>query len=152
VFLLDTNHLSILQRRTEPEFSRIDARMQRHPVAHFHVSLVSFHEQLLGCHAYVNAAKSEAGVVRGYEMLQRMLVSFATYEVIPFDAPAAAVFRELRHDSAARRVGTMDLRIAATAIARGLVVLTTNTVDFERIPGVPFEDWTAAEIDDGTDE
>ena len=36
----------------------------------------------------------------------------------------------------------MDLRIGAIAIANGMTVLTCNTVDFERIPGLSFEDWT----------
>jgi tRNA(fMet)-specific endonuclease VapC len=35
----------------------------------------------------------------------------------------------------------MDLRIAAIAIANQMTLLTQNTVDFERIPGLQIDDW-----------
>jgi tRNA(fMet)-specific endonuclease VapC len=40
------------------------------------------------------------------------------------------------------RIGTVDLRIASIALARGFTVLTRNLVDFERVPGLAAEDWT----------
>jgi tRNA(fMet)-specific endonuclease VapC len=60
--------------------------------------------------------------------------------VLPYGESADEVFRELKQKKI--RVGTMDLRIGATAIANGMIVLTRNTVDFERIPDLQFEDWT----------
>lgn len=36
----------------------------------------------------------------------------------------------------------MDLRIAAIVIANQMTLLTRNTVDFERVPNLAFEDWT----------
>ncbi len=44
--------------------------------------------------------------------------------------------------AASLRVNTMDLRIAAIALSQDMTVLTRNTVDFERVPNLKFEDWT----------
>ncbi|MHC5855018.1 type II toxin-antitoxin system VapC family toxin [uncultured Nostoc sp.] len=40
------------------------------------------------------------------------------------------------------RVSTMDLRIAAIAISRNLVLLTRNVSDFNKVSGLVMEDWT----------
>ena len=41
------------------------------------------------------------------------------------------------------QIGPMDLRIASIVLANDMVLLTRNTVDFERIPGLRFEDWSS---------
>jgi len=48
MFLLDTDHLVILQRQNEPEYERLRAAMSRRSAGEFYLSLVSFHEQILG--------------------------------------------------------------------------------------------------------
>ena len=53
-YLLDTDHISILQRRSGPEFAILSARISRESRADLGFSIVSFHEQVLGCHAYIN--------------------------------------------------------------------------------------------------
>ena len=37
----------------------------------------------------------------------------------------------------------MDLLIAAHALSLGLTVVTNNTREFERIPGLAVEDWVS---------
>jgi tRNA(fMet)-specific endonuclease VapC len=74
-------------------------------------------------------------------MLARILRHFTASPVLPFDADAAAVFEVL--GARRLRVATMDLRIASTALSRGLVLVTRNATDFAGIPGLATEDWTA---------
>jgi tRNA(fMet)-specific endonuclease VapC len=39
------------------------------------------------------------------------------------------------------RIGTMDLRIASITLAHDATLLTRNSVDFARVPGLRFENW-----------
>ena len=139
-YLLDTDHISILQRRSGPEFAILWARVSRESRSDLGFSIVSFHEQVVGCHAYVNRARNVGDVVRGYDMLARALRQFAAAPVVTFDASAGAVFDGL--GSRRLRVKTMDLRIASIALSRGLVLLTRNAADFAKVPGLVTEDWT----------
>lgn len=36
----------------------------------------------------------------------------------------------------------MDLRIASIALVEDATVLTANTIDFEKVPGLRIDDWT----------
>lgn len=139
-YLLDTDHLSILQRQTGPAYAALRARLAPHPLTDFACSIISFHEQVLGCHTYINQARNAHEVVRGYEMLAQVLQDFVIIPVLPFDADAQLVFGQLRSQRV--RIPTMDLRIAASAASRGLTLLTRNARDFGKVPGLPIEDWT----------
>ncbi len=139
-FLLDTDHISFLQKQSGPEYAALSARVARHQQSDLALCVVSFHEQAVGCHTYVSRARSTADVVRGYRMLDRVLDAFAAAQVLPFDTAAAAVFDGLL--SLRARPATMDLRIAAIALSRGLILLTRNLRDFGKVPGLTTEDWT----------
>ena len=139
-YLLDTDHLSILQRERGPEFAVLSKRMATHDPGELALSVVSFHEQILGCHTYLSRAKAQADLVRGYGMLARVIRDFSESPVLMFDPAAASTFDDLA--SRRLRVGTMDLRIASIALSRNLVLLTRNVGDFRRVPGLLTEDWT----------
>ncbi|MEH1792335.1 MULTISPECIES: type II toxin-antitoxin system VapC family toxin [unclassified Nostoc] len=139
-YLLDTDHISFLQRRSGLEFTRLTARMGQHSSADFALSIVSFHEQVLGAHNFINRARTNADMIRGYALLLEILQGFTTAPILPFDAGAIALFDQLRSQRV--RVSTMDLRIAAIAISRNLVLLTRNFSDFNKVPGLVMEDWT----------
>jgi tRNA(fMet)-specific endonuclease VapC len=52
-YLLDTDHLVILQRQQGAEFHVLVGHIAKHARADIGFSLVSFHEQVLGCHTYI---------------------------------------------------------------------------------------------------
>ena len=64
MFLLDTDHIGILQTQANPEFAALSKRIAEHSQADFFVSIVSFHEQILGWNAYIARAK-EGHTCRG---------------------------------------------------------------------------------------
>jgi tRNA(fMet)-specific endonuclease VapC len=140
-YLLDTDHISFLQRRSGREFAKLTERIAQHPPINFALSVISFHEQVLGAHTFINRAQTKEEIVRGYNLLLQTLQGFSLAPVLPFDAAPIAIFDSLRAQGI--RSSTMDLRIASIALSRGLVLLTRNTKDFVKVPGLMIEDWTA---------
>jgi tRNA(fMet)-specific endonuclease VapC len=117
------------------------ARLARQPRNEFTFPVVSFHEQALGAHTFINRARTAADVVRGYILLMEILKGFSAAPVLPFDSAAASHFEQLQRQGV--RLATMDLRIASIALSRGLILLTRNVADFSKVPGLSTEDWTA---------
>jgi len=94
-FLLDTDHISILQKQSGAEYTALMRNVAQAQRADLTFCIVSFHEQVLGCNAYLARAKTPMAVVRGYEMFDRVLSAFAAAPVLPFDNNASAVFDNL---------------------------------------------------------
>jgi tRNA(fMet)-specific endonuclease VapC len=141
VYLLDTDILSILQIDQGVECDRVRSHINDTDPRLVFVSIVSFHEQLLGWNAYLQRAKSLEGMVHGYGKFERLLLDFSRLNVASFDQQAASQYDQLKSQNT--RIGTMDLRIAAVGLANDYTVVTRNTVDFKRVPGLRIEDWTA---------
>ena len=139
-YLLDTDHISFLQRRSSLEFTNLTARISQHSPADFVLSIVSFHEQVLGAHTFINRAQTKSDIIRGYTLLLETLQGFSIAPVLLLTAEAIAIFDEFRVQKI--RVSTMDLRIAAIALSQNLVLLTRNVSDFSKVPGLATEDWT----------
>jgi tRNA(fMet)-specific endonuclease VapC len=91
-YLLDTDHISFLQRRNCAEFSRLILRMSQYKNTDFALSIVSFHEQTLGAHNLINRAKTNTDIMRGYNLLSEILKGFAIAPVLPFDPKATLIF------------------------------------------------------------
>lgn len=140
MYLLDTDYLIILQRRSQPFFGKIAASMSQFTPADFYISIPTVHEQILGANAYISRARNIAGVIKGYRMIEVSMRDYQRFQVLPFDDAAAEIFSDLQKTL---RVGTMDLRIASIALANGMTLLTRNAVDFSRVPHLTIEDWTS---------
>jgi tRNA(fMet)-specific endonuclease VapC len=79
-------------------------------------------------------------VVKGYEMMARLVSDFKVLPLISFDAGAATTFDQLQ--SQRIQLAKMDARIAAIALSHGLILLTRNHRDFGKVAGLLIEDWT----------
>jgi len=142
MFILDTDILSIMQRRSEPESSRLMQRMIQFRFEVFHVSVVSLHEQVMGANSFIAKKTKPEEIALGYRFIDLAMIDYSRFHVLPFDEPAARRFVDLRKHRV--RIGTMDLRIAAIALSHNFAVLSRNTVDFEQVPELRCEDWTTA--------
>jgi tRNA(fMet)-specific endonuclease VapC len=140
VYVLDTDHASIIQRRSEPEFSRLDRRMRARPLSDFYFTIVAFHELVMGANLYISKAKDETGLTRGYRLMDEILAQFKPAQVLSFDEACARIYRDIRHQKI--RVGKMDLRIGAIVLSHDMTLLTRNSSDFDQIPNLRIEDWT----------
>lgn len=67
----------------------------------------------------------------------------ARLEVLPFDAAAATHFGQLRAElyNVGKPIGPYDMMIAGHARSLGLILVTNNTKEFERVPGLRVENW-----------
>lgn len=103
-------------------------------------SIVSFHEQVLGAQTFISRSRTPTDTIRGYDYLTDILRSFSAAPVLPFDQAAVTTYENLRAQRV--RIATMDLRIASIALSLGSTLLTRNSRDFGRVPGLVIEDWT----------
>jgi tRNA(fMet)-specific endonuclease VapC len=80
---------------------------------------------------------------RRSQNLQAVEQFTARLEVLPFSVKAAAHFGQIRPELA--RVGLLcgayDMLIAAHARSEGLVLITNNVREFQRMPGLRIENW-----------
>ena len=64
---------------------------------------------------------------------------YEEFEIVPFDEAAARQFEDLRRQKL--RIGSRDLKIAATALVNHALLLSANRSDFETVPGLRVENW-----------
>jgi tRNA(fMet)-specific endonuclease VapC len=83
---------------------------------------------------------ARTGSQRNLQALRRFL---AALEVAPFDAPAAEVCGSMRAWLASQGtpIGPYDVQIAAHAHTLGVTLVTNNTQEFARVPGLRIENW-----------
>ncbi|MGI8503284.1 MAG: type II toxin-antitoxin system VapC family toxin [Hassallia sp.] len=139
-YLLDTDHLSVIQRQTGQDYINLSTRMAQYPLSDFAISIVTFHEQLLGSHTYISRARNESDEVKGYEIMVRLVNDFKVLPIVSFDASAATTLSQLQAQRI--QIAKMDSRIGAIALSRRLILLTRNHRDFSKIPELLIEDWT----------
>ncbi len=139
MYLLDTDHLSVLERGGAAG-ERLRGRLQAVSPDEVAATVISYEEQTRGWLSYLAKARSLEEQVTGYSYLQRHLRVFCAIPLIAFDAAAAAIVQQLQRQRI--RIGTMDLKIASIALAQEASLLSRNVTDFQKVPGLQVEDWT----------
>jgi tRNA(fMet)-specific endonuclease VapC len=134
--LLDTDHVSLHERGHLP----LRARLASFPPEEVAGSVVTVEEMLRGRLAILARRSDGEARVPAYAKLLETVLFFSTIPVVPFDMACEQQFQAWR--ALRLRVGSRDLRIAATALVQHAVLITRNRRDFEHVPGLRIEDWS----------
>jgi tRNA(fMet)-specific endonuclease VapC len=137
--VLDTDHMSLLEWGSDAA-ARLRSRLADHAESDVATTIVNYEEQMRGWMAYLAKARSLAKQVEAYRRLRGHLENYRQIPVLDFDDRAADIYEELRR--VCKRIGTMDLKIAAIVLSRDATLLSRNNRDFAKVPGLKLKDWT----------
>jgi tRNA(fMet)-specific endonuclease VapC len=135
--LLDTNIRTFLIRRRPAALIR---RLTSSRAGELALSSITVAELRFGVEKSRDLARDQGA-------LEQFPLPFA---VVDFDRAAAVAYGRVRADLAGKGtpLGALDTLIAAHALRLHVTLVTNNTREFARVPGLNLEDWaqgTAAE-------
>ena len=129
MILLDTNICIYIINAKPPA---VLARFQQFRLGDIGLSSVVAAELAFG------VAKS--GSTRNCQALEMFL---APLTILPFDAAAVWTYGDLRADLERRGtpIGSLDTLIAAHALSQHALLVTNNTREFAKVPGLQTDNW-----------
>jgi tRNA(fMet)-specific endonuclease VapC len=136
LYVLDTESVQLYQDGLPQMVRRVRAVAPSERA----ISIVTVEEQLSGWYAQLRQAKDSDRLAWAYRRLAATIRFLAQIEILDFDRPAIDRYEELRKRKL--KIGKMDLRIAATVLERGAILVTRNLRDFRQVPGLQIEDWS----------
>jgi len=137
MIFLDTDHVSVLQRHSVSR-SRLLARLDN-SVENPMTSAITLEEQSRSWIAKIGRLRDVHDQVNPYRRLVELFEFFSEWDIIPFCIHSAQRYTELRSNRV--RIATTDLKIASIALVHDATLLTANSRDFEKVPGLRFENW-----------
>ena len=131
-YLLDTNACIDVMRNHPNVVNRMSAIAPADGV----VSTITSYELYTGIAKCASPDKERAKV----DLLLQ------TVTELPFDQTAAREAGRIRGllESQGQMIGPYDVLLAAHALAAGLILVTANTDEFQRVPGLTVENWQVA--------
>lgn len=136
LWIFDTDHATLFQQGNPQIAQRVNA-VNPKDIA---ITIVTVEEQMYGQLNRIRRANSADEVISADASLRKTVNYLTDFELLDFDAGAYNCYGELVRQKI--RVGTQDLRIAAITLSKSGILLTRNRRDFEKIPGLRFEDWS----------
>lgn len=130
MYLLDTNICIYLMKNTYPVLTE---RVLSCNPSDLLVSSVTVFELEYG------AAKSNWGD----KTRQKLAMFLSPFTIIPFTTDDAVTAGRIRGylDKRGMPIGPYDIQIAAQGLSREVTVITHNTNEFGRVPGLKLDDW-----------
>jgi len=128
-YLLDTNILSDLVRHPQGEIANRIAEAGEKAI----------------CTSIIAAAELRFGAEKSgsVKLVDRVDLVLSAIEILPLESPADQEYGKLRHYLASQGtlIGPNDMLIAAQALGASLTMVTANTREFSRVPGLVVENW-----------
>jgi tRNA(fMet)-specific endonuclease VapC len=139
MILLDTDHITVLAFPEHSQFVSLRDRIETTDGQTVAITVINIEEPLRGWLAEISRRRIVHDQVVPYDRLVKLIKFFACFPIFPFDNNAAAEFEVLRKQRI--RIGAMDLKIAAIALANDALLLSANLRDFRQVPGLRVENW-----------
>jgi tRNA(fMet)-specific endonuclease VapC len=139
MYILDTDHLSLIQRNNQ-EGKRILSKLASVEDAEVAVTVITYEEQVRGRLSVLSRAKTPDEQVFAYQGLQQLSIDYRSITIVPFNHAATSEHQRLRKKYP--RLGNMDLKIAAIVLVNNAILLTRNVSDFGQIIELKIEDWS----------
>ena len=136
LYVLDTDTLQLF----EDGHPKVVARVKATAASDLATSVVTVEEKLSGWYSPLRQGKSPERLAWAYRRLAETVRFLNRVQIIDFDEMAIRRYERLR--KAKLKVRKMDLRIAATVLERGAVLVTRNVRDFEKVTDLRIEDWS----------
>lgn len=130
-YLLDTNICIVIIRKKSP---LVLQKLTQQTITDMFLSTLTVAELQYGVH-------KSADLVKNQQALDQFLIPFS---LVDFDFQAAQEYGKIRAylEGQGTPIGSIDLLLAAQAIAYNLIMVTNNVKEFSRVPGLQIEDWT----------
>lgn len=130
IYLLDSNVWVAILRKKHPE---VAVRYGAADPAQIRICSVVVAELRYGCLKSAKPTENRATV-------DALLAPVAS---LPYDDAATEHFAAIRHhlESIGQMIGPYDVQIAAISLANICTLVTHNTAEFRRVPGLIVEDW-----------
>jgi len=128
-YMLDTNTLIYAQKGIQSVLEKL-AQKRNEGLS---ISAITLAELQHGVESSANRDKNALALVK----------SLSIVDILPFDSTAAAEYGKICAMLRKRGtpIGTMDMLIAAHARSEGLIIVTNNVREFERVDGLKIENW-----------
>ena len=127
-YMLDTNMCIYLMKNQPDEVAQRFAQCYVGDVA---MSSITYAELAYGVAVSANPEREKTNLAALIEDIQ----------VIPFDSAAGEAYGPIRLATREVKKDALDKLIAAHAVSLNAIVVTNNTKDFARYPGLVVENW-----------
>ncbi|NES00327.1 MAG: type II toxin-antitoxin system VapC family toxin [Symploca sp. SIO1B1] len=94
MYILDTDHLSLIQRNGQ-EGRRIISRLEILEKEEVAVTIITYEEQIRGRLSVISRAKSLDEQLLAYQWLQQLLDNYRSIAIIPFNRTAGLEYRKV---------------------------------------------------------